>query len=81
MASGYSLVSMSWQMSNRMMSAPSSASLTAWLRPWPRAPPVTRTTLSCTRPINTVPFHSVRVTLLEHRDQPATVDLQRRTSR
>src|ERR1700744_4396201 len=41
---------MSWQMSKRMTSAPSSASLTAWLRPWPRPAPVTRTTLSWTRP-------------------------------
>src|SRR5690606_11606486 len=41
---------MSRQMSIRMMSAPSSASRTAWLRPWPRAAPVTRATLPCTRP-------------------------------
>src|SRR5689334_8069107 len=34
-----------------MMSAPSSASRTAWLRPWPRAAPVTNATLPCTRPM------------------------------
>lgn len=38
---GYSLDSMSAQMSTAMMSAPSSARWTAWLRPCPRAAPVT----------------------------------------
>src|ERR1700760_3239521 len=33
-----------------MMSAPSSASRIAWLRPWPRAAPVTKATLPSTRP-------------------------------
>ncbi len=33
-----------------MMSAPSAASRTAWLRPWPRAAPVIRATLPATRP-------------------------------
>src|SRR6185437_3367229 len=33
-----------------MMSAPSSASLIAWLRPWLRAAPVMKATLPCTRP-------------------------------
>src|SRR5690348_10076596 len=33
-----------------MMSAPSCASRTAWLRPWLRAAPVMKATLPCTRP-------------------------------
>src|ERR1700677_126174 len=37
-------------MSTAMMSAPSSARRTAWLRPWPRAAPVTKATLPSTRP-------------------------------
>src|ERR1700677_3010427 len=39
-------------MSTAMMSAPSSASRTAWLRPWPRAAPVMKATLPCTRPMD-----------------------------
>src|SRR5215469_5945280 len=39
-----------WQMSTAMMSAPSCASRTAWLRPWPRAAPVMKATLPATRP-------------------------------
>src|SRR5215472_1449617 len=39
-----------WQMSTAMMSAPSCASRTAWLRPWPRAAPVMNATLPATRP-------------------------------
>src|SRR5690349_10153950 len=38
------------QMSMAMMSAPSWASRTAWLRPWPRAAPVMKATLPATRP-------------------------------
>src|SRR6516162_2513793 len=38
-------------MSTAMMSAPSSASRTAWLRPWPRAAPLTNATLPSTRPV------------------------------
>src|SRR3954471_23855078 len=41
---------MSAQMSTAMMSAPSCASRTAWLRPWPRAAPVTKATLPSMRP-------------------------------
>src|ERR1700689_1128703 len=37
-------------MSTAMMSAPSWASLIAWLRPWLRAAPVMKATLPCTRP-------------------------------
>src|ERR1700722_13790447 len=37
-------------MSTAMMSAPSWASLMAWLRPWLRAAPVMKATLPCTRP-------------------------------
>ena len=37
------------QMSTAMMSAPSCANLTAWLRPWPRAAPVMNATLPSTR--------------------------------
>src|SRR4051812_8247935 len=37
-------------MSTAMMSAPSSARRTAWLRPWPRAAPVMKATLPSTRP-------------------------------
>src|SRR6266481_4969543 len=36
-----------------MMSAPSDASVTAWLRPWPRAAPVMNATLPSTRPTGT----------------------------
>src|SRR5690606_8313864 len=39
-------------MSTAMMSAPSCASRTAWLRPWPRAAPVMKATLPETRPIS-----------------------------
>src|SRR5215470_20374161 len=39
-----------WQMSTAMMSAPSWACRTAWLRPWPRAAPVMKATLPATRP-------------------------------
>src|SRR5580693_2840899 len=38
-------------MSNAMMSAPSWANLTAWLRPWPRAAPLMNATLPSTRPV------------------------------
>ena len=41
------------QMSTAMMSAPSWASRTAWLRPWPRAAPVMNATLPSTRPVIT----------------------------
>src|SRR6202012_3859111 len=37
-------------MSMAMMSAPSWARRIAWLRPWPRAAPVTKATLPSTRP-------------------------------
>src|SRR6516164_9085307 len=37
-------------MSTAMMSAPSCASRTAWLRPWPRAAPVMKATWPSTRP-------------------------------
>src|SRR5271163_1196912 len=37
------------QMSMAMMSAPSWANRTAWLRPWPRAAPLTNATLPSTR--------------------------------
>src|ERR1700761_683719 len=42
---------MSSAMSTAMMSAPSSASRTAWLLPWPRAAPVMKATLPETRPL------------------------------
>src|SRR5579859_763010 len=38
-------------MSTAMMSAPSRASVMAWLRPWPRAAPVIKATLPSTRPV------------------------------
>src|ERR1700752_1089538 len=38
-------------MSTAMMSAPSRASVMAWLRPWPRAAPVMKATLPSTRPV------------------------------
>src|ERR1700744_6484660 len=38
-------------MSNAMMSAPSWANLTAWLRPWPRAAPLMNATFPSTRPV------------------------------
>ena len=44
-------VSIGLQMSTAMMSAPSSASRTAWLRPCPRAAPVMKATLPSTRPV------------------------------
>src|SRR5215475_12017046 len=50
------MVGMSWHRSTAMMSAPSSASRTAWLRPWPRAAPVTNATFPCTRPIRRLSF-------------------------
>src|ERR1700752_3792415 len=50
------MVGMSWHRSTAMMSAPSSASRTAWLRPWPRAAPVTNATFPCTRPIRRSSF-------------------------
>src|SRR6185437_4913537 len=43
------------QMSMAMMSAPSWASRTAWLRPWPRAAPVMNATLPATRPVISSP--------------------------
>src|SRR5580700_277788 len=43
-------------MSTAMMSAPSSASRTAWLRPCPRAAPVMNATLPATLPATFVPF-------------------------
>src|ERR1700739_3549032 len=43
------------QMSTAMMSAPSWASLMAWLRPWPRAAPVMKATLPATRPVSALP--------------------------
>ena len=50
--SGRGTVSIWRQMSTAMMSAPSCASRTAWLRPWPRAAPVMKATLPETRPIS-----------------------------
>src|SRR5487761_11041 len=41
---------MSSQKSTAMMSAPSRARTSAWLRPWPRAAPVMRATFPATRP-------------------------------
>ena len=49
-APGYGTVSTSSQRSTAMMSAPSSASRIAWLRPCPRAAPVMKATLPATRP-------------------------------
>src|SRR6266496_1485513 len=46
----YSTVSMGWQRSTAMMSAPSSASRIACDRPWPRAAPVMKATLPSTLP-------------------------------
>src|SRR5690348_5495204 len=43
------------QMSTATMSAPSWASRTAWLRPWPRAAPVMKATLPATRPGTVLP--------------------------
>src|SRR6185503_13219193 len=48
---GYGTESICLHRSTAMMSAPSSASRIAWLRPWPRAAPVTNATLPSTRPI------------------------------
>ena len=50
-ASGYGTDSTCALMSTAMMSAPSWASRIAWLRPCPRAAPVTNATLPSTRPI------------------------------
>src|ERR1700758_5127907 len=49
-------------MSTAMMSAPSSASRIAWLRPWPRPAPVMKATLPATRPAMMSWF-----SLLDHR--------------
>src|ERR1700728_2038256 len=49
-AIGYGTVSIWRQMSTAMMSAPSWASRTAWLRPWPRAAPVMKATLPSSLP-------------------------------
>src|ERR1700729_1480543 len=43
-------------MSTAMMSAPSWASLIAWLRPWLRAAPVMKATLPATRPVMVPPL-------------------------
>src|SRR5947209_20595434 len=50
---------MSAQMSTAMMSAPSCASRTAWLRPCPRAAPVTKATLPSMRPATVCSLGSV----------------------
>ena len=52
LAIGYPLAGMSAQMSIPMMSAPSPASRSAWLRPWPRATPVMKATLPSNEPMN-----------------------------
>src|SRR5580700_748863 len=49
-APAYGIPGMSSHTSTAMMSAPSWASRTAWLRPWPRAAPVMNATLPATRP-------------------------------
>src|SRR5271156_3566736 len=49
--SGYGIASMLAQMSTAMMSAPCSASATAWLRPWPRAAPVMTATVLSSSPM------------------------------
>src|SRR6266446_5956788 len=49
------MVDMSRHRSTAMMSAPSSASRMAWLRPWPRAAPVMNATLPSTRPMMRFP--------------------------
>ena len=50
-AIGYGTLSTCAHRSTAMMSAPSSASRTAWLRPCPRAAPVMNATLPSTRPM------------------------------
>src|SRR5271165_6672707 len=45
------MLSIGPQMSNAMISAPSWANRTAWLRPWPRAAPLMNATLPSTRPV------------------------------
>src|SRR5690348_166130 len=54
-AIGYSTVGICSHRSTAMMSAPSWASRIAWLRPWPRAAPVTKATFPSTRPICSLP--------------------------
>src|SRR5215469_15490082 len=44
------------QMSTAMMSAPSAASLTAWLRPCPRAAPVMKATRPSSLPMSRISF-------------------------
>src|ERR1700756_619962 len=50
-AIGKGTVAICRQMSTAMMSAPSCASLTAWLRPWPRAAPVMKATMPSSFPL------------------------------
>ena len=54
-AIGYSTVAICSHRSTAMMSAPSCASRMAWLRPWPRAAPVTKAIFPSTRPICSLP--------------------------
>src|SRR5712672_3650617 len=49
-----------------MMSAPSRASVMAWLRPWPRAAPVMKATLPSTRPVIVLSSLSLCVCCVQH---------------
>src|SRR2546430_6510623 len=49
-----------------MMSAPSRASVMAWLRPWPRAAPVMKATLPSTRPVIVLSSLSWSVYCVQH---------------
>jgi hypothetical protein len=49
-----------------MMSAPSRASVMAWLRPWPRAAPVMQATLPSTRPVIVLSSLSSNVCCIQH---------------
>src|SRR2546421_11510552 len=53
-------------MSTAMMSAPSRASVMAWLRPWPRAAPVMKATLPSTRPVIVLSSLSLCVCCVQH---------------
>src|SRR6267142_1735570 len=57
-------------MSTAMMSAPSWASLIAWLRPWLRAAPVMKATLPATRPAMSAPLLLTLNCLLELLTRP-----------
>src|ERR1700760_704920 len=48
-------------MSTMITSAPSRAQVSAWARPWPRDPPVTRATLPSSIPMIVLPFPGLQL--------------------